>query len=186
MNVYDFDHTIYDGDSSVDFYRFVLCHRPYLIIFLPFQICGMALFLLGIYSKERMKEAFFIFIRYVSLQKMVSRFWKCNRRKIKSWYLQQKQDSDVIISASPEFLLEPLVRGYLGVALIASRIDANTGKYIGKNCFGEEKVTRLYTMYPSAVVVNFYSDSYSDEPLARIAKNAFLIRNNIIIRWKEA
>jgi len=185
MNVYDFDHTIYDGDSSVDFYLFVLCRRPYIIVFLPLQICGMALFLFGIFSKERMKEAFFVFIRYIPLQETVSRFWDRNRKKIKSWYLQQKQDSDVIVSASPEFLLEPLVCRFLGVALIASRIDANTGKYIGKNCFGGEKVTRFLAAYPTAVVDDFYSDSYSDEPLARIANNAFLVRKNKITEWGE-
>ena len=28
MNVYDFDKTIYDGDSSVDFYKFSLKRHP--------------------------------------------------------------------------------------------------------------------------------------------------------------
>ena len=185
MNVYDFDHTIYAGDSSIDFYIFVLCRRPHLIVFLPFQIWGMALFLSGIYSKERMKEAFFVFIRYIPVQEIVCRFWDHNRRKIKLCYLSQKDDSDVIISASPEFLLEPLVRGYLGVALIASRIDTDDGKYVGKNCFGEEKVTRLYEMYPGCIIENFYSDSHTDTPLAHLARNAFLVRKNIITKWEQ-
>ena len=185
MNIYDFDHTVYDGDSSVDFYLFVLCRKPCLIVFLPFQIWGMALFLFGIYSKERMKEIFFIFIRYVSLDKMTTHFWERSRRKIKSWYLQQKQDSDIIISASPDFLLEPVVCGYLGVALIASRIDTTTGKYIGKNCFGEEKIKRLYELYPDCIIENFYSDSCTDTPLARLAKSAFLVRKDIIAKWEK-
>ena len=116
---------------------------------------------------------------------MVSRFWDCNRIKIKPWYLLQKQNTDIIISASPEFLLKPLVCSYLGVTLIASRINPCTGKYIGKNCFGEEKVIRLYTMYPAATVDNFYSDSYTDIPLARIAKNAFFVHNNSITKWEK-
>jgi len=185
MNVYDFDHTVYDGDSSVDFYRFVLRRSPRLIIFLPFQVWGITLFLFGIYSKERMKEAFFVFIRFIPVQETVRCFWDHNRKKIKLWYLSQKNDSDVIISASPEFLLEPLVCGYLGVTLIASRIDPCTGKYIGKNCFGEEKVARLYVMYPSVVIATFYSDSYSDEPLANMAKNAFFVHNDNITRWRK-
>jgi len=115
MNIYDFDHTIYNGDSSVDFWLFALCRKPHLVVFLPLQIFVTALFLLGIYSKERMKEAFFIFIRHIPLDKMTAHFWEHNRRKIKPWYLRQKQDSDVIISASPGFLLEPLICGYSGV-----------------------------------------------------------------------
>jgi phosphatidylglycerophosphatase C len=185
MNVYDFDRTIYNGDSSVDFYIFVLCKKPYLIVFLPLQVWGMALYLIGIYSKENMKEMFFIFVRFISVQKMVLCFWDKNRKKIKSWYMRQKKDTDVIISASPEFLLAPLVCGFFGVTLIASRLDESTGKYIGKNCFGEEKVVRLYTIYPEVAIDNFYSDSYVDTPLACIAKNAFLVHDNTIIEWKK-
>jgi phosphatidylglycerophosphatase C len=185
MNVYDFDRTIYNGDSSVDFYIFVLCKKPYLIVLLPFQVWGIVLYLFGIYSKENMKEKFFIFIRFIPVQKMVLRFWDKNRKKIKSWYMRQKQDTDVIISASPEFLLEPLICSYLDITLIASRIDESTGKFIGKNCFGEEKVVRLKTIYPSAVVDNFYSDCHIDMPLARISKNTFWVHGNTITEWNK-
>jgi putative flippase GtrA len=185
MNVYDFDHTIYNGDSSVDFYLFVLCRKPYLIVLLPFLLLGTILYLFGIYSKELMKETFFIFVRFIPVKETVLCFWDKKRKKIKSWYMQQKQDSDVIISASPEFLLEPLVRGYLGVNLIASRVDQNTGKYIGKNCFGEEKVTRLHEAYPGCIIDNFYSDSLSDAPLAQKAGQSFIVKGQKIIPWIE-
>jgi len=184
MNIYDFDRTIYNGDSSVDFYIFVLCKKPYLIILIPLQIWGMALYLIGIYSKETMKEMFFVFVRFIPVQKMVLCFWDKNRKKIKSWYIRQKQNTDVIISASPEFLLEPLVYSYLGVALIASQFDQSTGKYIGKNCFGQEKIIRLYETYPLAIIDNFYSDSRADTPLARLAKNAFWVHGNAITKWE--
>jgi len=185
MNVYDFDRTIYDGDCSIDFYIFVLCKKPYLIVLLPLQVWGMALYFLGIYSKENMKEKFFIFIRFISVQKMVLCFWDKNRRKIKPWYMRQKQDTDVIISASPEFLLEPLVCGYLGVNLIPSRFDQSTGKYIGKNCFGEEKVKKLYEAYPGGVIESFYSDSLSDAPLADNAMQSFIVKGRKITPWDD-
>ena len=185
MNVYDFDRTIYNGDSSVDFYIFILCKKPYLIVLLPLQVWGMALYLFGIYSKENMKEKFFIFIRFIHVEKMVLCFWEKNRKKIKSWYMQQKQDADVIVSASPEFLLEPLVRGYLGVNLIASRFDESTGKYIGKNCFGVEKIIRLYEVYPEIAIDNFYSDSLSDVPLAEKARKSFIVKRQEIMPWTD-
>ena len=185
MNVYDFDNTIYDGDSSFDFYLFVLRKRLYFIFLLPFQALGIVLYLFGIYPKERMKEAFFVFIRFIPVQEMVSRFWDRNRRKIKVWYLQQKQDTDVIISASPEFLLVPLVCDYLNVALIASEIDTRTGKCIGKNCFGEEKVIRLYNIYPKSIIEFFYSDSLSDNPLAEKAQQSFMVKGQNIISWND-
>jgi hypothetical protein len=185
MNVYDFDRTIYNGDSSVDFYLYVLRKKPYLIILLPFQVFGMVLYLFNIYSKERMKEEFFIFLRFIQVQEMVSCFWNKNRSKIKSWYLNQKQDSDVIISASPEFLLSPIVREYLNVSLIASQLDVKTGKFFGNNCYGKEKVKRIGIIYPKVSISNFYSDSYKDTPLAEISENAFLIHNNIITKWRK-
>jgi len=185
MNVYDFDRTIYNGDSSVDFYKFILCKKPHLIVLLPVQAWGMALYLFGVYSKENMKEKFFIFIRFIPVQEMVLRFWDKNRKKVKSWYMRQKQDADVIISASPEFLLEPLVCGYLGVTLIASLIDENTGKYIGKNCFGEEKAVRLYEAYPDGIIDNFYSDSLSDAPLAKKAMQSFIVKRRETILWND-
>jgi len=185
MNVYDFDHTVYNGDSSVDFYLFVLCRKPHLIILLPLQVWGIALYLLGIYSKENMKETFFVFTRFIPVQKIVLSFWDKNRKRIKSWYMLQKQKSDVIISASPEFLLEPLVSGYLGVNLIASRFDQSTGKYTGKNCFGKEKVERLYEVYPGCAIENFYSDSLSDAPLAEKARQSFIVKGQKIILWND-
>jgi putative flippase GtrA len=185
MNVYDFDRTIYNGDSSVDFYIFVLCKKPYLIVLLPFQAWGMVLYLIGIYSKENMKEKILIFIRFIPVQEMVLRFWDKNHKKIKSWYMRQKQNTDVIISASPEFLLEPLVCGYLGVTLIASRFDESTGKYIGKNCFGEEKVIRLYEAYPDCIIDNFYSDSLSDAPISKKAMQSFIVKGQETIPWND-
>ena len=184
MNVYDFDHTIYDGDSSADFYWFTLGKKPYLAALLPLQVWGMIRYLFGRVSKETMKEAFFVFVRCIQVHAMVSDFWERNRAKLKPWYLAQKKDSDLIISASPEFLLEPVVCGYVGVRLIASRIDPLTGKYDGRNCYGEEKAARLRALYPDAVIDDFYSDSLSDAPLARIAENAFLVRKDRIIKWE--
>lgn len=183
MNVYDFDHTVYDGDSSIDFFLFSLRKKPYLIVVLPFQILGMIGYLFGFISKERMKEAFFMFLRCIPAGKMAGQFWEKNRRKIRQWYLRQKRDTDVIISASPEFLLNPVVCGFLGVSLIASRIDGRTGKYSGMNCYGTEKAVRFRESYPDGVIDDFYSDSMSDAPLALLAKNAFLVRKDTIVKW---
>jgi phosphoserine phosphatase len=175
MNVYDFDGTIYDGDSSIDFYFFVLRKKPYLFFLFPVQLWGIVKYYINMSSKESMKEAFFIFIRFISLQKMVSEFWERNNHKIKKWYLQQKQDTDVIISASPEFLLSPVCNN-----LIASCIDARTGIFHGKNCYGAEKLRRFKEKYKTETIDNFYSDNISDTPLAEIATRAFKVIGNRI------
>jgi phosphoserine phosphatase len=184
MNVYDFDHTIYRGDSSLDFFFFVLRKRPYVALLMPLQIWGILLYLFRQISKETMKEYFFRFIRFIPVEVMVEQFWKKNVRKIKPWYIRQKQDKDVIISASPDFLLEPAVKAYLNCTVIASKIDPKTGVYNGKNCYGEEKTRRFRALYADEKIDNFFSDDYADMPLMRIAEHAFLVKKEAIIKME--
>lgn len=54
MNVYDFDGTIYNGDSSVDIYFFLLKRYPKLIAYFPKQILGIVKYKLHLSSKEEM------------------------------------------------------------------------------------------------------------------------------------
>jgi putative flippase GtrA len=185
MKVYDFDGTIYDGDSSLDFFCFVLRKRPYLFCLLPFQLLGMLQYTLRIVSKEKLKEGFFVFIRFIPIDAMVSSFWESHYHKVKPWYVAQKQDSDVIISASPEFLLAAVVRDRLQVGLIASILDVHTARYIGKNCYGEEKVRRFRERYGDAEIDEFYSDSCSDAPLAEKAHRSFIVKGTTCIPWQE-
>jgi hypothetical protein len=184
MNVYDFDHTIYRGDSSLDFFFFVLRRKPYLAALAPLQAWGILRYLFHRISKETMKSSFFRFIRFIRVETMAEQFWKRNIRKIKPWYIEQRRDEDVIISASPEFLLEPVAREYLRCALIASRVDPKTGAYTGKNCYGEEKARRFRERYGDEKIDNFFSDDYADMPLMRIAKQAFLVKKDTIIKME--
>jgi HAD superfamily phosphoserine phosphatase-like hydrolase len=184
MNVYDFDDTIYDGDSTLDFFRF--CHKNYKKTYraLPRAVFGFGLFKLRIISKRAFKQHFFSFLRYVpDIDVAVSAFWNKNERKIWSWYLEQKQSSDVIISASPEFLLDPICQR-LGVKLIASKVDKHTGVFTGENCYGAEKVKRLKSEGEVSEIDAFYSDSLSDKPLVDIAKKAYFVREGQITDWE--
>ena len=71
----------------------------------------------------------------------------------------------------------------LQVDYIASKVDRSTGQLIGANCRGEEKVKRFTTAYPHAIIDSFYSDSKADQPLANMAKKAFLVNGNKIYLW---
>ena len=88
-----------------------------------------------------------------------------------------------MISASPEFLLKPIC-ARLGIRhLLASRVDPKTGLYTGANCHGPDKVVRLKEAYGIDHCDKFYSDAYSDQPLADIADEAFLIVKGKITPW---
>lgn len=186
MNVYDFDGTIYNGDSTMDFYRYCLRRNPKLIYFVFPQIIGGMKYLLGIYDKTMFKEKFYSFLNGIScIETYVNDFWKKNQYNMKEWYLQQKREDDVIISASPDFLLE-FIGKKLGIGLlICSNVDKKSGKYRGVNCFGEEKVRRFQEIFGNEVVIDaFYSDSLSDVPLTQIAKESYLVVGENIIKWK--
>ena len=66
---------------------------------------------------------------------------------------------------------------------MASKVDKKTGKYEGINCHGKEKVRRFYEMFPNGKIDDFYSDSYSDSPLAEISKKAFLVKGDELKDW---
>ena len=181
MNVYDFDGTIYDGDSSVDFWLFCTREKPSAFLrCLPKLLGGAVLYGLKRIPKERWKERFFSFLRYTPADEArVSRFWEKHFEHIKPWYLERKQESDIIISASPQFLLGP-VCGRLGVTLIATEVDPASGHFPGRNCSGEEKVRRFREAFPGETIDEFFTDSLKDLPLAEIAGQAYLVRKNRI------
>ncbi len=180
INSYDFDKTIYSGDSTIDFYIFCLRKKKTLIKHLPNQLWGMLLYILKIKEKEYYKEKFFSFLKSLDdVDKYVEEFWKKNHIKIKTWYLDVKKESDVIISASPFFLLKPIIKK-LEVNLIATKVNKYTGKFESKNCKGEEKVKRFKKEFKNTKINKFYSDSMSDLPMMRLANKAYLVNKDNI------
>ncbi|MDD3569487.1 MAG: haloacid dehalogenase-like hydrolase [Lachnospiraceae bacterium] len=186
MNVYDFDNTIYDGDSTVDFYLFSLEKNFLLIRFLPIQVMGIVMYKLKIINKRRMKEHFFYFLNGIKdIDNEVIAFWEFKKWKLKDWYIKQKKDNDVVISASPIFLLKPMCEKNKIKILIATDVDKKNGHFYSENCHGDEKVSRFRMLFEKNEIEEFYSDSKSDMPLAVIADKAFVIRKNNISVWER-
>ena len=184
MNCYDFDKTIYNGDSTKDFYLFCLKRHKGIIKTFPGLIKAFTKFyVLKKGNKTDFKEKMYRFLPYVNIEKDLPEFWASHKNNIKDWYYKTQREDDVIISASPEFLLEPICKE-LGIKyLMASKVDMKTGKYEGINCHGKEKVRRFYEMFPNGKIEDFYSDSYSDSPLAEISKKAFLVKGDELKDW---
>ena len=103
---------------------------------------------------------------------------------MEAWYLLQKRSDDLIISASPDFLLRPAAER-LGVSLIATPMNPYTGRIQGKNCHDEEKVRRYLEHYDRYSVENFYSDTLSDTPMAKLAARAWLVKDHQCFPWPE-
>ena len=186
MNVYDFDGTIYKKDSTVQFYLFCLKRNPLLIRYIFVQLWYFVIYVFSLVDKKRFKQGFFSFLKGIKdVDMLVDEFWKSNTKHINAWYLDQKKQTDVIISASPEFLLLPIAKT-LGVGkLIASKVDKNTGAFLSENCYGEEKVKRFLDECSDEIIDSFYSDSLSDLPLAKMSKAAYFVKDDKPIAWNE-
>ena len=183
MNAYDFDKTVYHRDSTIEFYLFCLKSHPGIARHLPAQGWAAIKYLLKRIPKKDFKQRFFCFLSSISdVEKEVVRFWES--RDLQEWYVKQRSEEDLFISASPDFLLRPIAQRYV-VALIATEVDPQTGRFLGENCYGEEKPHRFFAEYGDMQVKEFYSDSLSDAPMAKLAEKAFLVQGQNKIPWPE-
>jgi phosphoserine phosphatase/putative flippase GtrA len=179
IDVYDFDHTIYDGDASRDFLLFCLRTQSGAWRELPGQIFATALFLLGVISRDRYKErAFAVLKRLPDPEAVVHEFWRRHRGKVAGWYLAQRRTNDVIVSASPAFLLAPFA-AELNATLIGTRMDSSCGSIVGRNCRGEEKVRRLAVAAPGVPIDRVYSDSLSDLPILKLGRRPYIVHKGV-------
>lgn len=187
IDVFDFDDTIYDGDSSIDFYLYSLRNNKKIIKFLPNQILYFLKYKLKIVDKEKFKEEFFCFLKEIdNIDIQIQKFWDSNIKKIRYYIFEQSKNKKYIISASPEFLLQYVCDKIGDFKLIASKVNKRNGKFESKNCFGEEKILRLKNELNGFEIENFYSDSISDSYLANISNNSYLIKKNgRIVSWKK-
>jgi len=182
ISIYDFDKTIYDGDSMVDFYRYCLVKKPALVRYLPHQLFHIFLFKLGLENRTQVKSNFFTFLKSIDdVDQYVADFWARNEYKIKQWYKEKDHASAVIVSASPEFLLRPLLPKLGAQTLMATQLDKHTGHITGQNCYGVEKVARLGKEFSEMEVVEAYSDSLSDMPILEIAERKYIVKGKKIL-----
>lgn len=185
MNTYDFDQTIYGRDSSVDFWLYCLRRYPRLLLpTLPKTLAAALRYARGRIDTKTLKEQLFSFLPGLDAQAEAAAFWRGHRGGIAAWYLAQRREDDLILSASPAFLLHPVAEE-LGFRLIATPMDPATGKILGLNCHDAEKVRRFREEYPGAQAEEFYSDSLSDTPMAEIASRAYLVRRGRLSPWPK-
>lgn len=181
MKGYDFDKTIYKGDSTTDFFLYMIFTRVYLLLFLPWYLIVLALYGMKILNKKKTKECLFFFIPWFKdIDKIVDKFWSKNANKIYTWFTKQKSNDDVIISASLGFIIKPVVEMLNIKVWFATNFNTHTGKISGENCYGEEKVKEFRRFYPKTELDAFYSDSMSDVPMMKISKQAFLVEGETI------
>lgn len=187
VNVYDFDGTIYDGDSGVDLVLFAIKKKPSIIFSLIGSLGTMILYLLKMRTKEEMKNRIFSFLKeFPDTDSFVNEFWEKHHHKIKDfWTSKKSHKKDIISSASGRFWLEPIAEEYKVMDLFATDINPHTGKIEGNNCHGKEKVERIYKKYPKIKIAKMYTDSKHDLPLIEEAEEGILVKKNKFYNYYE-
>ena len=186
MNIYDFDDTIYSGDTFRDLLKYSLVRHPFITINSLFR--GLVLinkYKKGLISFERVKETLLSFMfKIKNKEEYINKFINSKLHKIKKWYKDYQKDDDIIISASYELWIKPFCNKIGIKNVIATKTDKE-GNIIGKNCKSEEKVRRLYEEYPNIIVNNAYSDSSADIPMLEIAKQAYIVEGDRLIKYEK-
>jgi len=186
MNIYDFDGTIYNGDSCKDIVLYGLKKYPSLTIASLKKARQVNKnYKKGYIQFERVKEELLSFIFKIDdREKFINDFVDSHMKKIKSWYKSRKDANDVIVSASYDIWIIPFAQK-LGIRnVIATRVDSE-GKILGLNCKGQEKVKRIKEAYNSSEISSAYSDSAVDIPMLEIANTAYVVEGNKINTYKQ-
>jgi len=180
IDVYDFDGTIYDGDSTFDFILFCLRRHPQIVLSLPaLSLAALKLAMKKIGLTEFKSALFGLMIKHISLTEEAKLFWQNEetKKKLGAWFYDRPRDLPIVIaSASPEFELRYAAE-ILGVKnLIGTRCNDATGQLIGKNCKGAEKISRIREFMGEYTVRAMYTDdTKADGPLLAIAEEKYKI-----------
>lgn len=185
---FDFDGTITTKDTLLEFIKYskgnfrfwlgFLLHAPYLLAYKLHIISNQ-------FAKEKVLGFFFhntpveIFKEYCtafSSNVLPNLIRPKAVEEIRR--LQEKNTTIVIVSASPENWIEHwTAKNHL--ELIASKLEVIegkiTGRITGKNCHGNEKVSRISAVYDLSQyeVTAAYGDTKGDKPMLQLAKNAY-------------
>lgn len=187
MNVYDFDKTIFAGDCSIGFCIWCMNRHPKLwFTFFPKAVINLIRKKTGKMPEYLMQRKFFSYLTLIDdFDVQIERYWNKNEKKISAWYLAQKRDDDLIISASPTCIIEPIAKR-LDVRFMATEYDREYGVLVNNLMYAREKAKYIIDRgFP--LIENFYSDSLADTPLALCAEKAYLVTNNAstVVDWPD-
>ena len=187
MNVYDFDGTIFPKDCSIGFCIWCMNRHPKLwFTFAPKAIRNLIRRKCGKIPEYLMQREFFRYLTLIDdFDKQIERYWDKNEKKIAAWYLAQKKDDDLIISASPTCIIEPIAKR-LGVNYMATEYDREFGVFLNNMLYAKEKAKYILD-HGFPMIENFYSDSLADTPLALCAEKAHLVtkKASVVTDWPD-
>ena len=189
MNVFDFDNTIYDGESTLDLFFYYIVRKPWLLKHLPTVLQAFRRYKKGEVTLYECIDTYVPMVekdalRVFDFENDPKKFWDKHMKKIKPLYETLRSDDDLIITASPDFNMEEICRR-LGVRrLLASRVNRQTGAIEFAN-LRENKIKAFFEAYGDETIENFYTDSpENDKVLVDAANHAFAVKGNTVTQIK--
>ncbi len=189
MNVYDFDNTIYDGESVFDLFLFYVRRDPGLLRLLPKVLIAFAKYKRGKVTAEAFLRENAALVEsklreIPDIEGDMRAFWDEHMRKIKPFYDGLRRDDDWIVTAAPDFSMREVCRR-LGVRnCVSSRVDLETCRILHFN-LRERKIDAFLEACPDAQIDAFYTDSpANDAPLIEMAAHAYVVRGSRIKQIK--
>lgn len=190
MRVFDFDNTIYNGESGADLFMFYFKKDPKgLLKYAPKFLEAFLKYKRRKITAEEIMEDYSIILKEYC-QKIddvyadFETFWDEYQENIKPFYAKIQDENDVIVSACPVCLLK-IICERLGVKYyIGSDIDPKNGK-INYLCYKDKKVDCFREIYGDIKIDELYTDSMSDKPLMDISENVFMVSGETINQIKK-
>ena len=188
MNVYDFDNTLYKGESTVDFAFFMMRHNPKIYTWIPTIFWYLLMYKLCLVTKERMERVLNDFLKVLiqdsyDLSAMVRAFWRENSHRLNLPLIRKIRPGDVILTASPDFMMNAIGKRLGTAHILCSKVDIPTKTILYLN-FGTNKVKHFRQIYPHAAAERFFTDSYNDQAMMDLARRVYLVEGSSIRRIK--
>lgn len=161
-------------------------HPKLYFTYFPKVMFNLAEYKSGKIQNHLMQRKLFSFLTMVDdFDVQIEKFWNKYEKRISAWYLAQKKPDDLIISASPTCIIEPIAKR-LGVQFMASEYDREYGVFLDNLMYAKEKA-KYITDHGFPIIENFYSDSLADTPLALLADHAHLVtkRATTVVDWPD-
>ena len=191
---FDFDGTLTTRDTLIAFIRYARGTRAFVLGFLRHAHL-LVLMKLGLYpnwkAKQKIFSYFFKGMNLGDFDALCQRFAANNRQLLRPEGVRTLEQSRtagadiVIVSASIDNWVKPFFTSPDGLADNLSKITVLgtqieiadrklTGRFLTKNCYGQEKVNRILALYPnrSEYTLTAYGDSRGDKELLVFADEA--------------
>ena len=185
---FDFDGTLTTRDTLLVFIRYACGTRAFLLGFLRYAH-QLVLMKLGFYPNWKAKQHIFsYFFKGIDLEAfntLCRQFAADNRQLLRPEGHQliaqaQAEGADVlIVSASIDNWVQPFFPEVTVLGTQIEVIDGRlTGRFLTKNCYGQEKVNRILALYPdrSSYHLTAYGDSRGDKELLAFADSPHWVR----------